>query len=156
MAGAIRRGGMRPAPLFTEVPRRGVLGSLYPAHCIAPVEYHLIDQNLFTRSDLYAPPQHVDPSRVASVASEAILATLGGRSMHDPANELRRTPLLGTSVNRGAGRIPPLLMAPAMEQLCYGVAAQFQVPHLGGRLLGSPLAFTHWLVSHTRPVLAPP
>src|SRR5215213_2322883 len=105
MAGAIRRGGMRPAPLFTEVPRRGVLGSLYPAHCIAPVEYHLIDQNLFTRSDLYAPPQHVDPSRVASVASEAILATLGGRPIHDPANELRRIPLPRTPVNRGNKKV---------------------------------------------------
>jgi hypothetical protein len=40
--------------------------------------------------------------------------------------------------------------------MCYGLAAQFQVPHLAGRLLGSPLAATHWLVSHTRPVLAPP
>jgi hypothetical protein len=39
--------------------------------------------------------------------------------------------------------------------MCYGLAAQFQVPHLAGRLLGSPWALTHWLVSHTRPVLAP-
>jgi hypothetical protein len=39
--------------------------------------------------------------------------------------------------------------------MCYGLAAQFQVPHLEGRLFGSPLALTHWLVSHTRPVLAP-
>jgi hypothetical protein len=51
---------------------------------------------------------------------------------------------------------PALLIAPAMEQMCYGFAAQFQVPHLEGRLLGSPLVLTHWLVSHTRPVLAPP
>ena len=36
----------------------------------------------------------------------------------------------------------------------YGVAAQFQVPHLAGLLSGTPWAFTHWLVSHTRPVVA--
>jgi hypothetical protein len=38
---------------------------------------------------------------------------------------------------------PALLIAPAMEQMCYGFAAQFQVPHLAGRLLGSPLVLTH-------------
>jgi hypothetical protein len=39
-------------------------------------------------------------SHAARVASEALLAPLGERFMHDPANELRRIPLPGTSVNR--------------------------------------------------------
>ena len=51
--------------------------------------------------------------------------------------------------------LPGRCQAPAREQLCYGVAAQFQVPHLAGRSLGSPLALTHWLVSHTRPCWPP-
>jgi hypothetical protein len=37
--------------------------------------------------------------------------------------------------------------------LHYGLAAQFQVPHLEGES-GSPWALTHWLLSHTRPVEA--
>jgi hypothetical protein len=45
-------------------------------------------------ADLYAAPQHVGLTHVAQVAPEATLAAPGGRSMHDPANELRRIPLL--------------------------------------------------------------
>jgi hypothetical protein len=37
---------------------------------------------------------------VAQVAPEATPAAPGGRSMQDPANEFRRIPLLGTSVNK--------------------------------------------------------
>src|SRR5215216_2444204 len=56
--------------------------------------------SIFTSSDLYAPPQHVDPLHSAWWASEAILTALSGRNMQDPASELRRIPLLGTSVNK--------------------------------------------------------
>jgi len=46
---------------------------------MAPVEYHPIGPGLlFTPSDLYAPPQHVGPAHAAWVASEGILAPLGG------------------------------------------------------------------------------
>ena len=62
---------------------------------------HLIGPNLFKSPDLYAPPQHVDPLHSAWWASEAILAALGGRSMHDPASELPRIPLPRTPVNKG-------------------------------------------------------
>src|SRR5215217_4708367 len=37
---------------------------------------------------------------VAGVASETILAPLGGHSMHDPASELRRIPIPRTPVNK--------------------------------------------------------
>jgi hypothetical protein len=55
---------------------------------------------LFTSSDLYAPPQHVDPFHAAGVTSEGVLAPLGGRTMPDPANQLRRILLLGNMVNK--------------------------------------------------------
>ena len=57
---------------------------------------------LFTASDLYAPPQHVDPRVPCWMPSQAILAALRGESMQDPANELLRTPLLGTRVNKAS------------------------------------------------------
>src|SRR5215204_2958254 len=52
-------------------------------------------------SDLYAPPQHVDPLHTTVAASEGVLPPLGGHSMQDPVNELLRIPLPRTSVNRG-------------------------------------------------------
>ena len=66
--------------------------------------------SIFTSSDLYAPPQHVDPLHSAWWASEAILTALRGRNMQDPASELRRTPLPRTPVNKGKreGRGPGL------------------------------------------------
>src|SRR5215211_727365 len=54
----------------------------------------------FTRAYLYAPPQHVVPSHAAWRTSEGILWPLEGRFMHDHESELRRIPLLGTSVNK--------------------------------------------------------
>src|SRR5918995_6532078 len=51
-------------------------------------------------SDLYAPPQYVDLAHAAWWAQEAILTPLRGRSMQDPANELRRIPLPRRWVNR--------------------------------------------------------
>ena len=51
-------------------------------------------------ADLYTAPQHVGLTHVAQVAPEATLAAPGGRSMQDRASELRRIPLLGTSVNK--------------------------------------------------------
>src|SRR5215213_10306841 len=39
-------------------------------------------------------------SHAGRVASEGILWPLGGRSMHDPANELPRIPIPRTSVNK--------------------------------------------------------
>jgi hypothetical protein len=56
-------------------------------------------QSLFTSSDLHAAPQHVVSSHAAWLASKGILSPLRGRCMHDRASELRRIPLLGTSVN---------------------------------------------------------
>src|SRR5215211_4242777 len=50
-------------------------------------------------SDLYAPPRHVDLAHAAWRTLVAIVAALGGRSMHDPANELRRIRILSTTVN---------------------------------------------------------
>ena len=76
----------------------------------------LIGPNLFTSSDLYAPPQHVDPSWSAWWASEAILAALGGRSMHDPATQLPRMPLPRTPVNKGEMR-KCLTLVNSTEQL---------------------------------------
>ena len=55
---------------------------------------------LFTASDLYAPPQHVDPHTRRGEPQKPSSA-LGGRSMHDSAFELLRTPLPRTSVNKG-------------------------------------------------------
>jgi hypothetical protein len=52
---------------------------LIQEQAIAPVEYHPIGAGLlFTVSDLYAPPQQVGPAHAAWVASEGILAPLGG------------------------------------------------------------------------------
>jgi hypothetical protein len=67
-----------------------VLGSPKSGSCIAPVEYHLIDQDLFTASDLYAPPQHVVSSYATGRSLEGILATLRGPFMQDRASELRQ------------------------------------------------------------------
>jgi hypothetical protein len=81
--------------VFPRVRGRRILRTPDSGAGIAPVEVHPIGAGLlFTSWDLYAPPQHVVPSHAAWVASEAILASLGGRSMHDPASELRRIPLL--------------------------------------------------------------
>src|SRR5215218_9928287 len=54
---------------------------------------------------IHPAPQHVDPGLLAPRPSEAILAALGGRSMQDPASELPRTPLLGTTVNKVAHKL---------------------------------------------------
>jgi len=43
---------------------------------------------------IHPTPQDVDLRHEACKALEAILAPLGGRSMHDRANGLRRIPLL--------------------------------------------------------------
>jgi hypothetical protein len=61
--------------------------------------------------DLYAPPQHVDLAHAAWWASEAILTPLRARSMHDPANELPRIPLLSTLVNRVRKRTRATIMS---------------------------------------------
>jgi len=66
-------------------------------------------------ADLYAAPQHVGLTHVAQVAPEATPAAPGGRSMQDPANELRRILLLRTSVNKalqraGVARPPPFVV----------------------------------------------
>jgi hypothetical protein len=45
-------------------------------------------------------PLHVDLPDAAWWASEAIVAPLRWRSMHNPANELLRIPLPRTSVNK--------------------------------------------------------
>jgi hypothetical protein len=63
--------------------RRGLLGSPNISQ----------GRSLFTSSDLYAPSQYVVPTHAAWVASEGILSPPRGRSMHDPASELRRIPL---------------------------------------------------------------
>src|SRR5215208_2078097 len=55
---------------------------------------------------VYPAPQHVVSTYAACVASEALLAALRGRSMQDPAYELRRIPLPRTPVNRGKNEGP--------------------------------------------------
>ena len=49
---------------------------------------------------LYAGPQHADHFHTVYVASEAILAALGGQSMHEPASEVLRISLPRNRVNR--------------------------------------------------------
>jgi hypothetical protein len=52
------------------------------------------------------------------MASQAILAALRGRYMHDPASELPRILLLGTRVNKGKkGRVRPHSNATVAEEL---------------------------------------
>src|SRR5215203_2336507 len=65
---------------------------------------------LFTPADLYAPPQHVDPRPPWCMVSQAILALLRGRFMHDPASELPRIPIPRTPLNKI--RTWPLLPLP--------------------------------------------
>jgi hypothetical protein len=74
-------------------------------------------------SDLYAPPQHVDLLPTAWGSSEAILAPLGGRSMQDPASELPRISILGTSVNRPFG-----FASHGNDDFSSSVSC-FQIPH---------------------------
>jgi len=50
---------------------------------------------------IHPTPQDADLRQAAGWALEAILGPFRGGTMHDPANELRRIPLLGNSVNRG-------------------------------------------------------
>src|SRR5215207_165716 len=96
----------------------------------SPKSGYSIGQGLFTTSDLYATPQHVVLSHAAGVASEGILSLLGVGSMQDRANELRRIPLLGTSMNK-----PPGYWSKA-KLFSYGPGP---LSHRALRLLGYPL-----------------
>jgi hypothetical protein len=62
-------------------------------------------------------PQHEDSSQAAGRSLEAILTTLGGRSMHDPASELLRISLLRTQVNKDErkGRSPGMEPRPSVR-----------------------------------------
>src|SRR5215213_10910700 len=63
-------------------------------------------RGLFTSPNLYAPPLHVVPTRMARRVPGVILAASRGPFMHDPGCELRRTTLPRTWVNK------PALIAP--------------------------------------------
>ena len=56
---------------------------------------------LSTPTNLYAPPLHVGPARVAQVAARAVLEALRGSTMQYAENRLRRIPLLRGWVNKG-------------------------------------------------------
>src|SRR5215210_7970716 len=62
-------------------------------------------RGLFTTPNLYAPPQHVVPTRAARRAPDAVLAAPRARSMQDPGFELPRITLpRRTWVNKGKER----------------------------------------------------
>jgi hypothetical protein len=74
------------------------LGGLLSHRCI------LLSSSVITRSNLsnlYSQPQHVYPSRGVARSLEDIPAALRGPFMQNRAFDLRRIPLLGSSVNRG-------------------------------------------------------
>jgi hypothetical protein len=75
-----------------------------------PVDEWVMNQSgLFTPSDLYAAPQHVDPRPPWWILSQAIHAALRGESMQDGESELRRTPQSGSWGTAPRGTITPLI-----------------------------------------------
>ena len=61
---------------------------------------------LFSLLNIYPAPQHVDPSGPGLKPLAGRVGAYRTGVIQDPASELRRTPLLGTSVNKdmkGAG-----------------------------------------------------
>jgi hypothetical protein len=79
--------------------------------------------------------------------------------MQHAGYELPRIRIPRTSVNKGKekgrGRYAKALRRPALHLSRYGLTAQFQVAHPVTRGFKLPGFFTHWLVSHTLPVVAP-
>src|SRR5215204_1031375 len=89
-----------PAGLGHRRAGAGPYPAAHPSIVMMVDELTMNQLGLFTPADLYAPPQHVDPRPPWCIVSQAILAALRGRYMHDPASELRRIPLLRTPMNK--------------------------------------------------------
>ena len=93
-----------------RAPYRGSGSSLCPAPMPQGVSYVHIRPGMYIRYTclaeafiwlhLHAPPLYVVVVHAACRPSQAILEALGGRSMQDRANELRRIPLLGCEYPR--------------------------------------------------------
>ena len=101
-----------PTPTTQKSPQTSLGASEAP-----PVD----GRGLFASANLHAPPLHVVTSHAVCGVSGAILAALERSYMQDRASELRRIPLLRTSVNRAhsPGRLwvrflPPLLRLRAL------------------------------------------
>jgi hypothetical protein len=76
----------------------------------------------FAIAHIHAPPQDVVIVCEPQIASESHLGPALDRSMQDPANELPRTSLLSTSVNRGRGYECGVLPRPLPGRGSYMVA----------------------------------
>src|SRR5215211_173423 len=120
--------GARPVRL-TQGPQRACvrsslgpsLGRLIPTRTSRST--HIMPRSwAFISLHIHPAPLHVDPTHAAGRASEAILAALGGRSMHDRAFELPRISLPRTSmnkgINKGRGVAAPALVRAGNAPIC--------------------------------------